>query len=560
MQMNSTTYSPAQTQLPMPQPVPVTQTQSYQEKAQAATETRPATPKINVGKVDLFKKKDDGGGGDGDGEGDGFFKNLGANMADMGKQALNGLATAGVGMLADMGINAAMSFISSTGGMADTSQGLGGVNDTLNGLASQGLGLGYLAGRTEKYEVSGDLANSSSYGGTKADAQTAAGNAGKKLLFGRRKANRMIREARRKDQMVQNIMSDARDDKAAAETGARINSLRNQIEAQGGLQTQQVKKGGVIVDKSFLDKCHKYQDGGKVTKRPHKDMSQIEFFDYLKATNRWSNDYDYEDFYDSFEDFNEWVEEEQKGMSHFPDKYKKPNHITFSTESDYDSDETPGGKWTHKGDQWYFTPSQYMIDQFGGKERYSKLFHDYVDDGSILVFQEGGSVQAAAMPIDFVERMEVQNGTKNSVDDTTNKTTKEKDKADKKNANTKVDPSKALQQSTGMFYMKRGGKINIIPSGKLHKERHRLENELENMGSVSKKGIPVVTTNSVGEIRQQAEIERDEIILNNELSRKIIELMGVGTDEAMIEAGRLLSDEVMENTEDNTGLLKKVKP
>ena len=39
---------------------------------------------------------------------------------------------------------------------------------------------------------------------------------------------------------------------------------------------------------------------------------------------------------------------------HWPDTYKLPSHITFSTESKYN--DGGAGTWEQKGDQWYFTP------------------------------------------------------------------------------------------------------------------------------------------------------------------------------------------------------------
>jgi hypothetical protein len=45
---------------------------------------------------------------------------------------------------------------------------------------------------------------------------------------------------------------------------------------------------------------------------------------------------------------------------HFPDTYKKPNHPTFSSESQYSVPEAPGGTWSggQNGEPWKFTPSE----------------------------------------------------------------------------------------------------------------------------------------------------------------------------------------------------------
>ena len=56
-----------------------------------------------------------------------------------------------------------------------------------------------------------------------------------------------------------------------------------------------------------------------------------------------------------------------------------------------------------------------------------------------------------------------------------------------------------------------------------------------------------------GELSQVAEIEHSELILRLEVTQKIEELMKDGSDEAMIEAGKLLCTEIIDNTQDNMG-------
>ena len=45
--------------------------------------------------------------------------------------------------------------------------------------------------------------------------------------------------------------------------------------------------------------------------------------------------------------------------AHFTDEFKTPSHPTFSDESIYHSDQTPGGQWQQKNKQWYFVHSPY---------------------------------------------------------------------------------------------------------------------------------------------------------------------------------------------------------
>lgn len=105
---------------------------------------------------------------------------------------------------------------------------------------------------------------------------------------------------------------------------------------------------------------------------------------------------------------------------------------------------------------------------------------------------------------------------------------------------------------------KEGGKMNVIPDGQLHKNRHHMEDVGDEYKDLTTKGIPVVTEGDGGELVQQAEIERDEIIFNIDVTRKLEELMEDGSDKAALEAGKLLAIEIMENTVDNTGLMKEI--
>lgn len=110
-----------------------------------------------------------------------------------------------------------------------------------------------------------------------------------------------------------------------------------------------------------------------------------------------------------------------------------------------------------------------------------------------------------------------------------------------------------------------GGQMNLIPEGALHARKHNLEEvNPELKGEITHKGIPVVSSES-GE--QQAEIELNEIILNKELTDEIEELRKQyheaetqkDKDEIARKAGELLAIDIIENTDDRTGLLKEIK-
>lgn len=119
----------------------------------------------------------------------------------------------------------------------------------------------------------------------------------------------------------------------------------------------------------------------------------------------------------------------------------------------------------------------------------------------------------------------------------------------------------AQAQNTSMMY-KDGGKLNIIPTGALHKELHHIDND-----NITRKGIPVVTKDENGEIDQQAEVEREELIFNSELSSRLEELRDKYNssedestkDSIAIEAGKIIADELLHNTIDKGKLIKSVQ-
>ena len=99
---------------------------------------------------------------------------------------------------------------------------------------------------------------------------------------------------------------------------------------------------------------------------------------------------------------------------------------------------------------------------------------------------------------------------------------------------------------------------NVIPDGALHAHKHHMDNT----DSLTQKGIPVV--DDKGE--QQAEIEKDELILHLKLTNKLEELQEkyekaskTEQDKLAIEAGKLLVEEILHNTIDNTNLIDKCK-
>lgn len=128
-------------------------------------------------------------------------------------------------------------------------------------------------------------------------------------------------------------------------------------------------------------------------------------------------------------------------------------------------------------------------------------------------------------------------------------------KQDKVDQNAKEDEIQAFQN---------GGQMSLIPEGALHKNKHHIEDANPDLkGEITEKGIPVVDK----EGEQVCEIERNEIIFSKELTDQIEQLRDMynkaesqkDKDEVARRAGEAISNEVFENTDDRTGLIKDIQ-
>ena len=101
---------------------------------------------------------------------------------------------------------------------------------------------------------------------------------------------------------------------------------------------------------------------------------------------------------------------------------------------------------------------------------------------------------------------------------------------------------------------------NVIPEGALHKNKHHMEHA----EGLTKKGIPVIDDDG----EQQAEIEHSEIIFTLEVTKKLEEYYEIfysdsftnkEKEQAALDVGKLLVYQILENTEDRTGLIESCK-
>ena len=108
---------------------------------------------------------------------------------------------------------------------------------------------------------------------------------------------------------------------------------------------------------------------------PEKDQAYRKWLKKMSAIKGRDVSKDMED-YDVQGYFLEFGDEALKG-GHGPDKYKKPNHPTFSDESIYHGKEFQGGQWGHDEDgREMFSPGPTNYQLFG-KDKMKKYFDTY---------------------------------------------------------------------------------------------------------------------------------------------------------------------------------------
>ncbi len=171
-----------------------------------------------------------------------------------------------------------------------------------------------------------------------------------------------------------------------------------------------------------------------------------------------------------------------------------------------------------------------------------------IDNRNIRVGQRGLKIPTVKDIQDIKIKM---NSYKELHKSNTNTIQKQKKLIKKTNTVKKIDKID-VSDVTKVPQFKEGGSVNVIPEGSLHARLNKMQGGGE---TITKKGIPVVDTKG----EQQAEIEKNEIIFRKEVTTKIEELAKDGSDEAALECGKLLATEILENTDDRTGLTKTLK-
>jgi len=96
---------------------------------------------------------------------------------------------------------------------------------------------------------------------------------------------------------------------------------------------------------------------------------------------------------------------------------------------------------------------------------------------------------------------------------------------------------------------------SILPVGQRHKTLHHMGELGEQFEDLTRKGIPVVTVDESGDMVQVAEIECSEVCLSKEVTDQLESLWKIGDENAMIQAGKLIANELLYNTKDENNVI-----
>ena len=392
----------------------------------------------------------------------------------------------------------------------------------------------------------------SSYTGSNMDVNNALTKSGKKYgLFSQKaknKANKEIQDARRQQYTISNIADDAYERFAIRNSMAAINENRRAFNMQGGYDQQAVRIGrsGLKIDsiekaKNILNKYNKQQtnqlqQGGT--------LDPFEYYlESLPENQRDSTNFRVKDYWIFNGKPKDFKEARRRGMfTQEKDGWHASSIAENPETGEIEYMKASSHPTRHMESDWYEYGLIYNEDQNGnvytiqlepgvpGYEDWKKFTHDYElvksepywkyvkrKQKEIPSHKEGGTFIEVSMET-FIEL---------------------------------VDP-------TSIPEFQNGGSINVIPDGALHARKHNMD-----VDGITKKGIPVVSEKD-GEIEQQAEIEKEEIIFRLEVTQKLEELekkfysnesTQEEKDECALEAGKLLVNEILYNTQDNTNNL-----
>lgn len=374
----------------------------------------------------------------------------------------------------------------------------------------------------------------SSYTGSESSVNDALQKSGKKYgLFSsgaRKRANEEIAEAKRQQSIISDISQDVQDRTAIRTAMAAINGNRRGFHMQGGYDQAAIRIGRQGMPIELLEKARtiiKAQQGTKIS-----DPFQV-YLQSLPENQRDSTNYRVKDYWEYNGRPKDFEEAKRKGM--------------FVEQEDFDDTGKSLGKSWHgftvaenpnTGELEFMKSSSHPTIQ-------KELDWYNSDDG--VGFRSQYELVRTEPYYKYVKR----------------KTPIKQETPQHKNGGSIIEliseTTISLVDPLNVPEFQNGGSINVIPDGALHARKHNM-----NLDGITEKGIPVVSEKDNGKIEQQAEIEKEEVIFRLEVTQKLEELekkyyseeaSQKEKDEYALEAGKLITEELLHNTKDNAGLL-----
>lgn len=373
---------------------------------------------------------------------------------------------------------------------------------------------------TQAFETVG-----TSYSGSNQAINDALSKSGKKYgLFSsgaRKRANRLIADAKMQQSIITDIADNTMDRRNIQSSMAAINGNNYAFQLQGGYDQGAIRYGrkGLKIDRArvILDKYKKQQTNQLQQGGP---IDPFEYYlESLPENQRDSTNFRVKDYWIFNGKPKDFEEARRKGMFTQEKDGWHAHTIAWNPE-------TGEGEFMKSPDH----PSiQQEIDWYNS------------DDGS--KFRSEYELVKSSPYWKYVKRQQ-------------------KEVPSHKNGGTfieiSIETSIELVDPMTIPEFQNGGSINVIPDGALHARKHNMD-----VDGITKKGIPVVSEKD-GKIEQHAEIEKEEIILRLEVTQKLEELekkfyseesTQEEKDGYALEAGKLLVNEILYNTQDNTNNL-----
>ena len=394
----------------------------------------------------------------------------------------------------------------------------------------------------------------SSYTGSESTVNEALQKSGKKYgLFSsgaRKRANEEIAEAKRQQSIISDISQDVQDRTAIRTAMAAINGNRRGFHMQGGYDQASIRVGRKGMSIELLNKARsilKAQKGSKLDPvSAYKNLAPNDwesipntgkpsYQEWVKDVNPdfQNENYDLESAYNNlpYDKMQRWKWATNQPNYDFYLGYKDENeHCPFHLGSVAPLQGTEDYIFLKKGKEDTNPEVHWETDTYYNGRNGLKDTHDLVYEKDRYYYRKKKSKQ---------DTPQHKNG--GSIIELISETTI------------------SLVNPLDIPEFQNGGSINVIPDGALHARKHNM-----NLDGITEKGIPVVSEKDNGKIEQQAEIEKEEVIFRLEVTQKLEELekkyyseeaSQKEKDEYALEAGKLITEELLHNTKDNAGLL-----